>query len=354
MIDIIVYHTIICKLVKIKYPKYLKKFRIMQILLQWHISNFGIISGIVGFKTNKYSNLLYLFLYVLYHSLTIHYIIIKFFRIKYIFTISQRPLRKYFFPVITNVYWYFSTYFKMYLFLPIINKGLFLIYKGELVIIILSMVGILFIWKDLMSPNPGEFCSGRSTETLLVYFIIGAFIGKYYLNDKNNKNVFYYLLLMIIFISASYISYYLMFYKGIDKCKLILKKIFYNGTNSIAMLIQSISIILIFIKINYKNSIAKFILFFGRLSFSAYIIHTHLDLRYKILPYLFKSFSPSLSFHKVVILLIIQGTLVFIVSALMDYCRFIVFSILRIRQICLYFEKLIFSLCNKINENKNN
>ena len=100
--------------------------------------------------------------------------------------------------------------------------------------------------------------------------------------NKNNKNVFYYLLLMIIFISASYISYYLMFYKGIDKCKLILKKIFYNGTNSIAMLIQSISIILIFIKINYKNSIAKFILFFGRLSFSAYIIHTHLDLRYKI------------------------------------------------------------------------
>ena len=259
MIDIIVYHIIL--FLDIKYHKYRKKFKLLEILTQWHISNFGIISGIIGFKTNKYSNILYLFLYVLFYSITIHYlfIIIQYFRKKYSFTISKSHLRDYYFPVIRDTYWYFSTYFKMYLFLPIINKGLFLIYKGELGIIILSMIGILFIWKDLMSQNPSQFCSCRSAKTLLVYFIIGAYIGKYYLNDKKNKKIFYYFFLMIIFTFNSYISYYLMFYEGINKFKLILKKIFYNGTNSIAMILQPISIILIFIKINYKKSIAKFI-----------------------------------------------------------------------------------------------
>jgi hypothetical protein len=243
-----------------------------------------------------------------------------------------------------------------YLFLPIINKGLFLIYKGELGIIILSMIGILFIWKDLMSQNPSQFCSCRSAKTLLVYFIIGAYIGKYYLNDKKNKKIFYYFFLMIIFTFNSYISYYLMIYEGINKFKLILKKIFYNGTNSIAMILQSISIILIFIKINYKKSIAKFISLFGQLSFSAYIIHSHLDLKYIIFPYLFKNYSSSLSFQNLIILVIIKGTLIFIICVFIDYFRFILFSILRIRHICLYHKniyhlriKILIYLPNKIN-----
>ena len=244
MIDIIVYHIIISKFLYIKYPNYRKNFQLIQILTQWHISNFGIISGIVGYKTNKYSNLLYLFLCVLFYSVTIHYIIIIFFKNHFTITIYLREF--YYFPVITNAYWYFSSYFKMYLFLPLINKGLYLIYRDELRIIILSMIGIFFIWKDLISLNPNLFCSSRSTKTLLVYFIIGAYIGKYYLNDKNNKNLFYYLLLMIIIGSTSYFSYYLINYKGINKYKLILKRFFYNGTNSIAMVLQSTSIILIF------------------------------------------------------------------------------------------------------------
>jgi hypothetical protein len=190
MIDIIVYHIVICKYLKNKYRNYLKQFTLIEILTQWHISNFGIISGIVGFKTNKYSNLLYLFLCVLFYSVTIHYTMIKFYKNKYSIIINQKQLREYYFPVITNDYWYFSTYFKMYLFLPLINKGISLIYKSELIIIILSMIGILFIWKDLMSRNPNKFCSNTSTKTLLVYFIIGAYFGKYNLNDKKIKVFF--------------------------------------------------------------------------------------------------------------------------------------------------------------------
>lgn len=42
-------------------------------------------------------------------------------------------------------YWYFSTYFGMYLFLPLINKGLSLVDKVELTIVLISMIGIFFI-----------------------------------------------------------------------------------------------------------------------------------------------------------------------------------------------------------------
>ena len=35
-------------------------------------------------------------------------------------------------PVIFNRYWYFTTYFGMYLFLPVINKGIENLTKGNL------------------------------------------------------------------------------------------------------------------------------------------------------------------------------------------------------------------------------
>ena len=178
MIDIIVFHIIICGTVRGRFQNYEKKFKFMEIMTQWHISTFGIISGIVGFKTNKYSNLLYLYLCVLFYSLTIHYLIKKYYKNKFYYYSSSIGLPKdYYYPLIRGDYWYFSTYFGMYLFLPLINKGLSLVDKSELRIIILSLFGILFIWKDIMSKDPQNFCSERSFTTLSIYFILGAYIG---------------------------------------------------------------------------------------------------------------------------------------------------------------------------------
>jgi surface polysaccharide O-acyltransferase-like enzyme len=352
MIDIIIYHIVIEKYLLIKYHAYNKQFKFLEILTQWHISNFGIISGIVGFKTNKYSNLVYLYLCVLFYSLTIHYIIIILLknRISLDFNRNIQP-RNYYFPLITNNYWYFSTYFVMYLFLPLINKGISLLDKVNLIIVILSLLGILFIWKDLMSYNPLKFCSDTSFTTLLVYYIIGAYIGKYHLNNPKKKNIFYYIICVVIFFFFSYITYFLSFYNGVGKCRLIMKKLFYSRSNSIVMILQSIIIVLIFIRIQYNKITNKIINFFGPFTFSVYLIHNHIDLRHKLFPYLFKNTSPSLSFLYLVILFISKGTLVFFSCIILDYFRFFLFKILRIRQICINIEKLIFLFFrNIINE----
>lgn len=355
MIDIIVFHIIIGGYLRLKYRSYENKFKFMEIVTQWHISNFGIISGVVGFKTNKYSNLLYLYLCVLFYSLTIHYIVKKYYKTKFSYYSSNiRPQKDYYFPVITYDYWYFSTYFGMYLFLPLINRGLSLVDKAELRIIILSIFGILFIWKDIMSNDPQKFCSDTSFTTLSIYFIFGAYIGKYNLKCNKNKNLFYYLFWMMIFFSSSYITYYLMLYNGNSKFKLFFKKIFYCRSNSIAMVLQSTAIILIFLKIKYNKKIATFISFFGPLSFSAYLIHNHMDLRPILFPSIFGNISPNLSFLNLVFLFIAKGTIVFFVCMIIDYLRNLLFIFLRIRQICIFIEKIIFSFSRKITEDENN
>ena len=351
MIDIVAFH--ITMHLGEQYPRYKNECIYMEIFTQWHISNFGIISGIVGYKSNKYSNLLYLWLWVLYHSVTIHYFFKRFYPQK----LTNIPENEYFLPLISNHYWYFTSYFKMYLFLPLINKGLNYIDKAELIIIILSLYGILFIWKDLKSKERGNFCNDTSVKTLLSYYLLGAYIGKFVLNQNKDskriiniiKNIIYYLILIYIFIKSSNITYDSTFYEGNNKYKLILKKLFYNTSNSMAMVLQSLSLCLFFTRIKYNKYIGKIITFFGPLAFSVYLIHNHIDVRgSRFLTWLFSKYSSNLTPKYIAINVIYEATKVFVGCIAIDYIRFLIFKLLKVREICVFLEKMVFAIFKRI------
>ena len=86
---------------------------------QWHVDAFGLISGIVGYKKFRYSNLIYLWFCVFFYSVSISSI----YKFLYPKTITNEYFIKTFFPVITNQYWYFTSYFSAYLFFPILTKS---------------------------------------------------------------------------------------------------------------------------------------------------------------------------------------------------------------------------------------
>ena len=356
MLDIVIFHLNMH--LYSKFNQYSKNIKYLEIITQWHNSNFGIISGIVGFKTCKYSNLLYLWLTVFFYSTSIHYIYKKYnnYLPSNFHIFKTEPKLKYFFPMIFRNYWYFTTYSGMYLFLPLINKGLSLVDKVELTIILISMIGIFFIWKDLMLIHPNDFCADTSITTMLVFFLIGAYIGKYIINKNKNKTIFYYIICITIFISSSYITYYSHFYNGNNIYRLIIKKLFYNVSNSIGIVIESLSIILAFTQIKYNKVISKIISFFGPLCFSTYIIHDHMDLRGKIADYFLTNYSSSYSFIYVSCLSALNGVKVFCFCIIIDYFRSLIFRLFRIRKICIFLETILFSIFKKIipTKEKNN
>ena len=66
-----------------KFSKYKEQLNLLHIFTDWHNNGFALISGIVGYRSNKYSNLLYLWLTVFFYSVGIH-LYIKIFKRKYI------------------------------------------------------------------------------------------------------------------------------------------------------------------------------------------------------------------------------------------------------------------------------
>lgn len=346
MYSIIIHHILYHGKALIKYSQY-NQLSLMNIFSFWHVSSFALISGIVGYKTNKYSNLLFLWLCTLFYSIIIHSVF-KIFKPIYV---QSKSILTQCFPFVFSKYWYMTKYFGMYLFLPLINNGIANISKGDLNIIIFSFLGIYIVWKDYMTQSdPFVFKNGYSIIWLLVFYITGAYFGKY----KIIINLFLFKLIfcctcIIVFLGSSLLCFYLSIYNGEYRNYGIIikmKRLFSRKINSLAMILQAISITLFFSQIKYHKFIGKIITFLGPLTFGVYLIHEHEYIRSNYISNLFDKDPQNLSLTKVVFLVLYRGLLIFIICSIIDYFRHLLFIICKIRKICVLLEKSVKKVFN--------
>ena len=72
----------------------------------------------------------------------------------------------------------------MYLYLPIINKGVEYLTEYELRLVVMSTIGILVFWRDYKNPKEDIFFlnNGGSVLWFFIFYLTGSFIGKYRIN----------------------------------------------------------------------------------------------------------------------------------------------------------------------------
>ena len=118
------------------------------------------------------------------------------------------------FPIIFYRYWFFSSYSGMYLFLPIVNKGIAYVNKSEFTICLASMLYIFVVWHDIMNLNYDTFKTnkGYSVLWLLTFYITGAYFGKYKIILFGKEKLCFSLINFLIYISSSF-----LFYKNYEK-----------------------------------------------------------------------------------------------------------------------------------------
>ena len=150
MYFILLHHLLVHGRGMIRYRKY---ENIINIIIMWHINGFGLISGIAGYKTTKYSNLFFLWLMTAFYNGGIYY----YFNRNKPFSAIYNNIFNEIFPVAFPKYWYFSKYFKMYLFLPAINRGLQNLSKSELKVLVFSLYGLCIFWNGYKNPKSDIF-----------------------------------------------------------------------------------------------------------------------------------------------------------------------------------------------------
>jgi hypothetical protein len=241
----------------------------------------------------------------------------------------------------------------MYLFLPIINKGIAYLNKSELKICFISLLTIFVLWHDIMNLKNDVFITnkGFSVLWLLIFYIVGSYFGKYKIKYFKIKKFYYFLTNVLIYLFSS-ILYYIIYNCEINKLKvdikqkiiIILKNILTENYDSNLKVIQSISIILFLSEINYNKYLGKIISSIGTLIFGVYLIHDHIFTRNDIMNNLFDNEKTNISIFSVYRLFMTKSLIIFIICIMIDYIRQSLFNLFKIRKICIILEKNIFEI----------
>ena len=320
-----------------------RKLRLIQSFIEWHNNAFILISGIVGYKTSKYSNLLYLWLMVVFYSVGINKYVLTY---KKEFHVNQ-DINKLHYPMIYNLYWYYTQYFGMYLFLPVINKGIAQLSRYEFRLVVMSTLGIFVLWKDYKNKKSDIFhlCGGKSIIWFLTFYLTGAYIGKYRVDYNGFKKYIHCFIYGAIFFIASYLyfkiymrEYY--FFIGNKKIEIpiILVQMFSESLNSVLKIIQSITVCLFFMQIHYNKYIAKIICFFGPLAFSIFLIFSNWTLIDNVVRKICVNQPRYISLKSVLNLVLMKSLQACVISLIIDYFRHLLFTILRIKNILFFIE----------------
>ena len=350
MIAIIITHILIGGGFQDKFKQNYKIILCFLPAINWHNSCFIFISGYIGYKTSKYSNIIYLWFWVFFYSMGI-----KIFLIKFKPHIYNRSINYFdFFPIYTNQYWFFSMYFGMFLFLPIINKGLEIINKSQLKIAFVSFIFFFVILKDYFKNDIFKENNGNSVLWFLIFYITGAYFGKFKNDNKNIsriKKYIYCLIYILIYIISTYLCiqspYFIINTNNPnfkDKIKLLIKLVFVFRNTSIVEVLQSISIVLFLTSIKYNKYIAKIITFIGPLVFGVYLIHVNPIIYTLFKKHFHTNYSSNLPLNTVLKIIVLKSLQTFIICIIIDYFRNLLFRICQIRKISILIEKLISKL----------
>lgn len=290
------------------------------------VNCYGLISGYVGYgKKIKYSNIIVLLLQVMTYKI----LLTAMFAVFLPGSVDLKGILLSFLPFYSDTYWYFSAYFAMFFFIPFFNYILETLDKKRLDILLLSIFIVFSFITTLFHQDFANTNFGYSALWLSALYIIGGYFKKYDIG----KNVKRYKLFLgyVLFAGISYLSRIIIEVVT----KIVIKRPVGGGYLfsyvSPTILLSAVFLFLYFTRLSFNNNIAKRIVsFFTPATFGVYLIHDFpLVRQYFIL----HKFEFLLNYNPIIMMLaVIAAALgIFIVCALIDKLRILLFKLLKIK-----------------------
>ena len=290
-------------------------------------------------KKVKYSNIIYLYLQVVFYMLFISviYFIInpKLITIKNLIDIV--------FPFAHDGYWYFTAYFGMFFFIPYLNiliKNLNKRQFTQLLVVITVLFTVLPLAFDF---DIFYLKSGYSVFWLIAMYLFGAYFKKYDLKNYFKKRTG--LLIYILSSSAAFAIRMLLAFVKTKADWITVKGTFIINYCSPFVLMSSIGLLILFSNMHIKGRSTSIIKFFAPLTFGVYLIHVN--------PFLWESGEglfehlASRSIFVILLYIVVVTAAVFLSCSMIDYIRLLIFKSLKVKQAS---DKVVQYISKKVNK----
>lgn len=299
------------------------------------VNCYALISGYVGINSkHKYTSLISLCLQLVFYAVLITgaEIIIAQFNGN---EVSLKTIIFHLLPSLRN-YWYFSAYFCLFFFMPILNYAVHKLERRVLKKVAIFIL-IVFCGFNLVMEAVSGIDGGYSFLWLAILYVLGAYFAKYDVLKKISalKSLMGYFVCIIVTIVAKLIFYFItrsIF--GMPKYFDIL-----INYNSPTIVLASVFLVSLFSNLKMNKGTTKAIASIAPLSFGVYLIHCH--------PYLFGLMDGAFVWiaKKTIWLgcmyVFVIALCIFIACLIVDWIRSLIFRLCRIKRFAGWIEKVI-------------
>lgn len=287
----------------------------LQIICYGAVNVFGLISGYVGLESkHKLSKLVSLWFQVVLYTVLSEVAINVFFADGF----SVKNIIKGFFPVSFEQNWYFSAYFVVFLFTPLLNQIIVKVEKKVVDGALIVSVVFFMILETVKDVNVLGVNSGYSVVWLALMYLVGAYIKKYdTLKRVTNRNCVLGFFGCVLLTFLSRISIEIAMLKITGTACLGTKFITYTSP---IMVLQSIFVLQLFAKMKLPKAVMEISTWFAPMSFGVFIIHTTTFV-YRYILRDFFIFTADYSFPILLGISIAAIVSIFLVCSLIDRCR---------------------------------
>ena len=230
-------------------------------------------------------------------------------------------------PIISNQYWYMTSYFMMYLFVPMMNKFADAankkVFTATIVVILVLTTGSLIIKQDGFRLN-----DGYSPIWLMIMYLVGAYMKKFNVGAKMKK-----WLALLLYVISSLCSFILCVFS-----KKLLKIMLGNDINYLSytspfVVLSAIFLFIFFSKLKFGKKTEKLINYITPAALGVYLIHTHPLVFNKLM----KDIAMPLVNHGTAAMIfgsVAMALAVFIICIVIDLLRIQLFRLIRINALC--------------------
>ncbi|MBE6529792.1 MAG: acyltransferase [Ruminococcaceae bacterium] len=295
------------------------------------VNCYALISGYFGSGSKRHSwkRILELWIVVLFYSVVLS--IASF--ATALLPASPMNVLEMFLPLLTGRYWFFTSYFVMFLVGPYLSYLVESLPKKRVQILLLGLLllfSILRIATPIFGKDPFLLNAGRSPIWLCFVYFLGAYLKKYPLPQKILKipPFLLYLLFCGIALFEELVYYKVCGILGWSNYGII-------KNNMIWVLLSSIFLFYACLSLKVNNFWGKIIKFFSTLSFGVYLVHMH-PLGVKLMRGRAVVFAEKIHPALIPLAVILASVALFLSCAVIDACRLGFFKLIRIPKFCKF------------------
>ena len=287
---------------------------------------FAMISGYVGYgKTFNYSNIIYYSLQVMFYTITITSLVF----LTKPSIINIKEILKAFFPFIYDVYWYFTAYFCLMFFIPLINLLTKRIDRKEFNILLILCFLLFSLLPTLFHADPAITKQGFSFLWIAVLYIVGSYVKKYSLDAIISTKIAlkgFIMCCIITYLSKIVIDFITLLMFGKSRFGNFLLSYI-----SPLIILAAVFLVLGFANMKVGNNTKKFLSIFAPASFGVYLFHEEPLIRKLLITNKFSfvlDYNPLISCSLVLIL----ALSIWLTGSLIDIIRQYIFVFFNIKQ----------------------